>query len=58
MQLLQTLTSFRYSNKEILKKKSFVFHQMMEGLGIIKLKSFCTIFVFAFHLMYVNFKTI
>jgi hypothetical protein len=40
MQLLQTLTSIRYCNKENLKKKSHAFHQMMESAGIIKLKTF------------------
>jgi hypothetical protein len=30
---------------------------MMEGASIIKFKSFC-IYIFAFDLMYVNFKTI
>jgi len=44
MQLFQTLAFFMYCNKKNLKKKSCTFHQMMEGVGIIKLKSFYTIF--------------
>jgi len=44
MQLLQTLTFFKYYNKKILKKKSVTFHEMIEGAGIIKFKSFCTNF--------------
>jgi hypothetical protein len=53
MQLLQILTSFKYCNK-----KSYTFHHLMEGVGIIKLKFFCTILFFAFDLMYVNSKII
>jgi hypothetical protein len=45
MQLLQTLTSFKYCNKKI-KKKIYTFHQMMKGVGIIKFKFFYTIFFF------------
>jgi hypothetical protein len=52
MQLLQTLTFLRYCNKKILKK---IFRT---GVGISKLKYFCTIFFFTFNLIYVNLKTI
>jgi hypothetical protein len=54
MKLLQTLISFRYCNKKISKKISRTFDQMMEGVGIIKLKTFCIIFFSTFSLMYVN----
>jgi hypothetical protein len=44
MQLLQTLTSIGYYNKENLKKKSRTFRQTMESAGIIKLKNFVQFF--------------
>jgi hypothetical protein len=40
MQLLQTLTSIEYYNKENLKKKFRTFRQKMENASIIKLKNF------------------
>jgi hypothetical protein len=55
MQLLQILTSIKYCNKKSLKKKS---RQMMESMGIIKLKTFVQFFLCAFNLMNVNFLTI
>ncbi len=55
---LLPLTSIKYYNKENLKKQSHTFHQMMEGAGIIKLKTFVQFFLCALNLMYVNSKTI
>jgi hypothetical protein len=54
MKLLQTLTSLKYCNKKIRKKNLAPLIKMMEGVGIIKLKTFYTIFFSAFSLMYVN----
>jgi len=55
---LQILTTFKYCNKKNLIKKSCTFHQMMEGVDIIKCKRLVQFLLCTYNLIYVNFKTI